>query len=206
MALRVWDEYKSEQLLAKELPVVNSFSYSLIGFKKAAYIWNKPIFVKIISNKAVHKFKAGALFYISSKRAFITQKSLILRRAKVLKAKKIIVQEKVYGKEFIVGIKDDAKFGKLIMFGIGGRLAEQLKDVSFRLLPITKKDFFSMLNDLKNQAMLSNLNRDKLWHFLKKLSTFASKNKDIAFIDLNPVIIDSDTKEPIIVDARIYKN
>ncbi|PIU22014.1 MAG: hypothetical protein COT14_03385 [Candidatus Diapherotrites archaeon CG08_land_8_20_14_0_20_30_16] len=204
MTLKILDEYKSELLLAKYLAVVKSYSYSLLQFKSAEYIWKKPIFIKIISDKAVHKLKSGALFQINSHQSFVKQKSLILHRAKQLKAKKIVIQEKVYGKEFIVGIKDDAKFGKLIMVGIGGRFAEQLKDVSFRLLPITKKDFQSMLNDLKNQAMLSSLNKDKFWLFVNKLVLFAHKHKEVAFIDLNPVIIESDTKNPIIVDARIY--
>lgn len=199
------DEFKSEQLLSKYLAVVKSYSYTPLQFKNAEYIWDKPIFVKIISDKAVHKVKSGALFQ-STPKVFAKQKFEILKRAKALKAKRIVVQEKIYGKEFIIGIKDDDKFGKLLMIGIGGRLAEQLKDVSFRLLPITKKDFDSMLQDLNNQAMLSNLNKGKLWLFVKDLVKFVhSKNgKDFVFIDLNPVIIDSDTKKPIIVDARLY--
>jgi hypothetical protein len=205
MVLKAMDEFKSESLLAKYLPVVKSYSYTPLQFKNLEYIWDKPIFIKIISDKAVHKVKSGALFQ-STQKVFEKQKLEVLKRAKVLKAKRIVVQEKVYGKEFIIGIKDDEKFGKLLMIGIGGRLAEQLKDVSFRVLPITKKDFDSMLQDLNNQAMLSNLNRAKLWLFIRDLVKFvhSKQGKDFVFIDLNPVIIDSDTKKPIIVDARLY--
>jgi len=202
--LKVIDEYKSEEMLSKHLDVVESFSFTLNEFKQELEVSRYPIFVKIISNKAVHKVKSGALFEFFSEQSFVKQKPLILRRAKQLKSNKIVIQEKIYGKEFIFGIKDDEKFGKLLMIGIGGRLAEQLKDVSFRVIPIRKTEFFSMLNDLKNQAMLSNLNKDKLWLFTSKLIAFANKHKEIAFIDLNPVIIESDTKKPIIVDARIY--
>jgi hypothetical protein len=207
MVPKAVDEFTSEKLLSKHLPVVKSYSYSLLQFNESKYIWPKPIYVKIISDLAVHKVKSGALFYIKSKAQFEKQKKLILQKAKKLKAKKIIVQEKIYGKEFIIGIKQDEKFGKLLMIGIGGKLAEQLKDVSFRLLPIEKKDFLGMLDDLKNQAMLSNLNKDKFWLFVKDLIKFVhSKNgKDFVFVDLNPVIIDSDSKLPIIVDARLYK-
>jgi len=203
MALKVIDEFNSEKLLAKDLPVVRSYSYTLLQFKTLEYSWSNTIFVKIISDKAIHKVKSNALFQLNNKLAFNKQKAFILERAKTLRAKRIVIQEKVYGKEFIVGIKNDEKFGKLLMIGIGGILAEQLKDVSFRVLPIQKKDFQSMLNDLKNQAMLSNLNKDKFWLFIQKLIKFTQKHK-VEFIDLNPVIIDSDTKNPIIVDARIY--
>jgi succinyl-CoA synthetase beta subunit len=203
MTLKVIDEFKSEQILAKDLPVVKSYSYTILQFKSAEYIWKNTIFIKIISDKAVHKVKSNAIFQVNNKNMFNKQKLLVLKRAKALKAKRIIIQEKIYGKEFIVGIKNDEKFGELLMIGIGGRLAEQLKDVSFRVLPIEKKDFQNMLNDLKNQAMLSNLNKDKFWVFIQKLIKFTQKHK-VEFIDLNPVIIDSDSKQPIIVDARIY--
>jgi len=207
MVPKAIDELTSENLLSKHLDVVKSYSYTFLKFKDAEYIWSKPIYVKIISDLAIHKVKSKAIFHITSKSQFAKQKAIILKRAKVLKAKKIIVQEKVYGKEFIVGIKQDPKFGKLLMIGIGGRLAEQLKDVSFRLLPIEKKDFFSMLDDLNNQAMLSNLNKNKFWLFVSDLIKFvhSKQGKDLVFVDLNPVIIDSDSKAPIIVDARLYK-
>lgn len=202
--LRIVDEYKSEQLLGKYLPVVKSYAYSLLKFKHLDFVWDDTIVVKIISDKIVHKAKAGGVFEIHSKKEFLKKKPLILKKARLLNANKIIIQQKIYGVELIVGIKEDAKFGKLLMVGVGGRFAEQLKDVSFRVLPIKRKDFESMLDDLKNQAMLSDLDRNKLWLFVRKLIDFVLKHKEIAIMDLNPVIIESDTKKPIIVDARIY--
>lgn len=205
MVVKVLDEYKSEELLSKELNVVKSYVFSLNEFKEDIYSNIYPIFVKIISDKAVHKVKSKAIFELKSEKDFEKQKSFILKRAKLLNAKKIVIQAKVYGDELIIGIKEDEKFGKLFMIGIGGKYAEQLKDVSFRVLPITKKDFLSQLKKLKNQAIIKKIDENKLWLFVNKLINFAQKHKDIVFIDLNPVIIDADTKIPIIVDARIYK-
>ena len=127
-----------------------------------------------------------------------------MRKAKLLTAKKIIIQEKVYGEELIFGVKEDNKFGRLIMLGIGGSSAEQLKDVVFRVLTIQKKDFVSMLNELKNKAIVLKLDSDKLWQFTNKLINFVQKHKEFVFVDLNPVIVDSNTGKPIIVDSRIY--
>ncbi len=204
MVLKVVDEYKSEEMLSKVLDVVSSYSFTLNEFKEELEISHYPIFVKIISNKAVHKVKSGALFEFLSDNAFVKQKPLILKRAKALGSKKIIIQEKIYGDELIIGIKEDAKFGKLLMIGLGGKFAEQLKDVSFRVLPITKKDFEKQILELKNKAVTTKININKLWLFTSKLIAFAHKHKEIVFIDLNPVIIEADTKKPIIVDARIY--
>jgi len=199
------DEYNSEKILSKYLNVVSSNQYDLHTFNKLDFKGKYPIFIKIISDNAVHKVKSNALFFVVSEKDFNKKKNNILLRARELKSNSIVIQEKVYGKEFIVGIKDDPKFGKLIMLGIGGKLAEQLKDVSFRSLPITKEDFYSMLDDLNNQAMISNLNKDKFWNFIEKLIVFVNNSgKKYSFIDLNPVIIDSDTKNPIVVDARLY--
>ena len=172
-------------------------------FKEEIYSNIYPIFVKIISDKAVHKVKSKAIVEITSENDLKTTMRNF-KRAKALDAKKIIIQEKIYGDELIIGIKEDEKFGKLVMLGLGGRYAEQLRDVSFRVLPITKKDFLSQLKELKNQAIIKKIDENKLWLFVKKLINFAQKNKNVVFIDLNPVIIETNTKKPIIVDARVY--
>ncbi len=203
--MKILDEHISEELLSKDLEVVKSYVFTLKEFNQDIYPNQYPIFVKIISDKAVHKVKSKAIVELKSEKEFLKQKSIILKRAIALKSKKILIQEKIYGDELIIGIKEDEKFGKLFMLGLGGKYAEQLKDVSFRVLPITKKDFLSQLKELKNQAIVTKINENKLWLFVSKLLKFSLKHKDIVFIDLNPVIIEQDTKKPIIVDARIYK-
>lgn len=205
MVLKVIDEFTSEKLLSKTLPVVKSYSFTLLEFKKEVIPINYPIFVKIISKNAVHKVKSGAIFSINSEKDLIKQKFAILNKARTLGARKIIIQEKIYGDELIVGIKEDPKFGKLIMLGMGGKNAEQLKDVAFRVLPIVKKDCLEMLSELRSQAVVKKIDENKLWTFVSKLVKFSENNGDIAFIDLNPVIIESDSQKPIIVDARIYR-
>lgn len=204
----IWDEYKSEQFLAKYVPVVKSVKVSTKELTKDSLPDIKyPCFLKIISPKAVHKAKQGLVFEIKSLQDFKAKKRKILLLSKKYSAKFAILQEKVFGEELIVGIKDDEKFGKLLMIGIGGRFAEKLNDVSFRVLPCAKKDLDSMLDDLHNKVVGYKINRNKLWLFVKNLiaTTKTKEGKRMKFIDLNPVILDANKEgKPIVVDARIY--
>lgn len=115
----------------------------------------------------------------------------------------LVVQKQVKGVEVIAGLKEDVVFGKVILFGSGGVLAELIKDVSFRVCPITEKDAEEMINETKAKKMLNGFrgvfaNIDKLKKFLVKLS-----HLDVKEIDLNPLIVN---KEGCwIVDARIFK-
>ena len=63
---------------------------------------------------------------------------------------RIIIQEGFEGIEMIVGLKSDDVFGKLLVVGFGGIFAEVKKDVSFRALPVTRKDIVQMIKDLKS--------------------------------------------------------
>ncbi len=204
----IWDEYKSEQFLSKYVPVVKSVKINVKDLQTFSFSGVKfPCFLKIISDKAVHKVKCGLVFELKSIKDFIKNKNKILLLSKKYSAKFVIVQEKVFGDELIVGIKEDAKFGKLLMIGIGGKFAEKLNDVSFRVLPVTKKDVLVMLNDLYNKSVVSKVDVNMLWLFVKKLIAVLStkEGKKIKFIDLNPVILDANKEgKPIIVDARIY--
>jgi len=202
--LKVIDEYASEALLRKYLPVVDSLVFTQNKFKQNVDIKRYPVFVKIISNKAIHKVKAKAIFEIISAKDLAEKKATILRRARTLNAKRIVVQEKLYGYELIFGIKEDNKFGTLLLIGLGGVFAEQLKDTSLRVLPIKKSEFVSMIEELKNKAITLNLDINKLWLFASKLIKFVQTHKNIRYIDLNPVIVDYNTKKPVVVDARIY--
>ena len=58
------------------------------------------------------------------------------------------------GVELIVGIQNDSQFGPIIMVGMGGIMTEVMKDVAFRMLPITTSDAKSMLNELKGAQLL----------------------------------------------------
>jgi len=117
----------------------------------------------------------------------------------------IIVQESGKGFELTVGIYEDSQFGKVIMFGQGGIYVEALADVTFRLLPIKRKDAKSMIEELSiSKALFSPrqnyANLKSVEDFLIKVSDLTMRRPEIKELDLNPVFLAENMK---ICDARI---
>ena len=116
----------------------------------------------------------------------------------------LVVQKQIKGIELIVGLKKDPVFGKVILLGSGGILAELLKDVTFRVCPILKKDAKEMINEIKSKKILDGFRGEKIdTTELEKFLIQISKLEDINELDLNPIFVN---KEGCwIVDARIIK-
>ncbi len=117
---------------------------------------------------------------------------------------KIIVQEVIEGIEMIVGLKNDAVFGKLLVVGFGGIFAEVQRDVSFRALPVSRKDVVSMVQNLKGFKIFSARGKrydlEKFYTLIEKIVHLANK-KNIKELDLNPIVVGKDGS--FVVDARI---
>ncbi len=120
---------------------------------------------------------------------------------------KIIIQENLDGIEMLVGLKSDAVFGELLVVGFGGVFAEVKKDVSFRALPVSRKDIVEMIKDLRGFEIF----KTRIWKYdIEKLVTFVEKvaylgsNLKVKELDLNPVIVGENSVK--LVDARIELN
>lgn len=124
---------------------------------------------------------------------------------KELKSNKVLVQKYTSGKEILLGIKKDPTFGHVIVFGIGGIYTEILKDVSYKVVPLERKDALDMLNEIKFKGLLTarggKINENLIVNNILKLSDLAKKNKEIAELDINPLLVDE--KSAIVADARI---
>ncbi|MBI4498883.1 MAG: acetate--CoA ligase family protein [Chloroflexi bacterium] len=111
------------------------------------------------------------------------------------------------GTEVILGMTKDPQFGPVLMFGLGGILVEVLKDVSFRIVPITRRDAQQMIREIKafpvlqGYRSLAPADLDALENLLLKLSEFADHNPEVKELDLNPVFAYS--SGAVAVDARI---
>ena len=111
------------------------------------------------------------------------------------------------GIEVIIGMTKDQTFGPVLIFGLGGVLVEVLKDVSFGVTPLVKKDASDMINEIKGRKLLEGYRgqdpADKpcLEDMLMKLSAFVDGKPEIAEIDMNPVFAYKDGA--MVVDARI---
>ena len=111
------------------------------------------------------------------------------------------------GVEVIVGISQDAQFGPVLMFGLGGVFVEVLKDVAFRIVPITPRDAHQMVRDIKGYPVLEGFRGQEpadvaaLEQLLLRVSEFAEQHPEVAELDLNPIFAYKDGA--LAVDARV---
>jgi acyl-CoA synthetase (NDP forming) len=111
------------------------------------------------------------------------------------------------GTEVIIGMTKDPSFGPVLMFGLGGIFVEVLKDVSFRIVPISSTDAAEMIEEIKGKKLLEGYRgsdpADKpcLQDILVKLSAFVDATPGIEEIDMNPVF--AYKTGAVVVDARI---
>ena len=175
-----------------------------------------PVVLKIVSPDILHKSDAGGVKVdIKDKAAVRKAYQTILKNAKKYKEDAnihgVVIQEMApWGTETIVGSVNDPTFGATVMFGLGGIFVEVLKDVTFRVAPISNKEAQNMLDEIKSSPILDGargeLPRDKE-ALAKVLTNYAYMSTDpadeIAESDANPVLVYEEGKGVKVVDARI---
>jgi len=111
------------------------------------------------------------------------------------------------GIEVIIGMSQDAQFGPVLMFGLGGVLVEVLRDVAFRIVPVTENDARAMIREIRGYQLLQGyrgqpaVDIPSLEQLLVKVSRFIAANPRVKELDLNPVIAYPDGA--VAVDVRI---
>ena len=122
--------------------------------------------------------------------------------------KAVLVQELVRGsRELMVGMTRDAQFGPCVMFGLGGIFTEILKDISFRVAPIEKRDAREMMQEIKGYKILENVrgmpaaDLEALSEILIRVGDMGLENDAIREIDVNPLILSG--SKPVAVDALV---
>ncbi|MBI4016848.1 MAG: acetate--CoA ligase family protein [Candidatus Aenigmarchaeota archaeon] len=127
-----------------------------------------------------------------------------------LRKHEVLVQEHIKGIELIAGLKKDAAFGHAIMLGLGGIYVELLKDITFRICPITTTDAEQMIDELKSKKILKGVrglpkaNKKELIDTLVALSKVPLKHPEINELDINPLIVNA--KGAFAVDVRVLTN
>ncbi len=123
----------------------------------------------------------------------------------------VLVQEMIRGdREFVIGMSRDPQFGPCVMFGIGGIFTEVIKDVTFRVAPLTELDAEEMIDEIRMKKLLGEfrgspaVDRTALVRALVGIGEIGYGNDRIAEIDINPVIIDGG--RPVAVDALVVLN
>ena len=109
----------------------------------------------------------------------------------------------------VCGIATDPQYGPMLMFGLGGVFVEVMKDVSFRIAPITDADAHDMVRAVKAYKLLQGARGtmpadiSKVEETLLRLSQLVADLPFIDELDINPLMISEKTGEPIAVDGRI---
>jgi acetyl-CoA synthetase (ADP-forming) len=110
-------------------------------------------------------------------------------------------------RELIAGLATDPQFGRTVMLGLGGVLAEAIADVAFRLVPLSRIDAEELIDDLATQKLLGEfrgepaVDRAKLVDVLVGLSQAAEADPAIVSVDVNPLIVVGG--DPVAVDALV---
>jgi len=168
---------------------------------------------KILSDDIVHKSDAGGVkINIPNDKlgTVIIEYHKMIENIKTkfpnAKIDGIYIQEMVEsGIECIIGIKEDPQFGKVIVFGMGGIYAEVFKDISMRVLPISKEDAHEMITETKiykilNGARGKRYDIDAITDTIMKVSQMSDRH-DIKELDINPLVVHE--HGVVALDARI---
>jgi len=161
-----------------------------------------PVALKVQSPDISHKTEAKAVrLALASDSDIAAAYDEILRNAKACKANAriegVLVQEMVAGGiEAILGVTNDKMFGPAVMFGLGGIFAEVVKDVTFRLAPVTKPAALEMIAEIRGYAVLTgargapHADIDALADTIVRVSALAVDLKDcVAELDINPLFV-----------------
>ncbi len=175
-----------------------------------------PVVLKIWSPDIVHKSDVGGVrLGLKSAQEVMDAFDLMMYRIpkKVPHANilGVFVQQMVKGggKEVILGMNRDPRFGPLMMFGMGGVMVEVMKDVSFYLAPLTDDEALQMLISTRTYKMLQGVRGQEgvdieaIAEGLQRLSQLVTEFPQIQELDINPFVVGPEGTVPIAVDARM---
>jgi len=192
--------------------LVNSADEAVKAAKKIGF----PLVMKVVSPQILHKTDVGGVKVgidnVQDVKKIFNDMFGRLSKKKGVHVKGILLEKMVpKGVELIVGIQNDSQFGPVIMTGMGGIMTEVMKDVAFRMLPITTSDAKSMLNELKGSKLLRGfrgsepIDLNMVAKMLVQIGKLGTENADfINSIDFNPVVVYP--KSHYVVDAKIILN
>ncbi|MBU7013576.1 MAG: acetate--CoA ligase family protein [Theionarchaea archaeon] len=174
-----------------------------------------PVVMKIVSEDIIHKTEVGGVRVgISSVDEVREAYTDIMTRARKkypdANVRGIIVCDMVEkGVETILGMSSDPQFGPVVMFGLGGIYVEVLKDVSFRVAPLSRRDAQEMLQEIRATPLLYGVRGGEkkdiasLEEAIYRLGLLAAGIPEIAEMDINPLMVLDKQKGCKVVDARM---
>jgi acyl-CoA synthetase (NDP forming) len=203
-------EYESKKLLSEYgIPISREMLVgNETGLREAIGKIGFPLVIKACAPNLSHKTERGLVSVdIRNEIEAISEFQRIMADTKDDGAS-VLVQEMVRGqRELVMGLTRDIQFGPCVMFGLGGIFTEILKDVSFRVAPIEKRDALDMMGEIKARKILDAVrgmppaDMDSLAEMLISVGNMGLEQENIKEIDINPVILAG--SRPIAVDALV---
>ena len=174
-----------------------------------------PVVIKIASPQILHKTDVGGVVVGIEN----TDELISAYERVTANARKFFPQADIWGvlvqemlppsRELILGMNRDSQFGPLLMTGLGGVYVEVLKDVSFRLAPVSEEDVLDMLRELKSYWLLKGARGeppadiDAVIESMLRVSQLVTDFPEITELDINPLRVLEDGKGCLAADARI---
>jgi len=194
-----------------EKPLAKSEEEAVVISNRLGY----PVVLEVESPQIIHKTEVGGI-KLNIKDAEGVRKAYreilesVRKLAPEATIKGVIVRKMIpQGKEVIVGMHRDPVFGPVIMFGAGGILVELMKDVSFRIAPVSMEDAEEMMKETKVYALLkgfrgeSESDIESVKEVILRVSKLALDFPEISDIDVNPLFTYEKGKGCIAVDVKI---
>jgi acetyl coenzyme A synthetase (ADP forming)-like protein len=179
---------------------------------RAAAAVGYPVVMKVISPDIVHKSDAGGVLTgigddAGATNAFETISSAVRERSPEARIEGVMIEQQLpRGLELLIGGKSDPSFGKVITFGIGGTMVELLRDVSIRVLPISREEIREMVREIHGYPLIKGFrggkarDEDALVNILEQACRLFFEHDDVMEFDINPLILYE--KGACAVDAR----
>lgn len=173
-----------------------------------------PVVMKIVSPQISHKSDMGGVkINLTNKKdvanAFFDITTRVRNILPSAHIDGVLIQEMVpKGKEVIIGVSSDPQFGHMIMFGMGGIYVEVLKDISFRIAPLSREDAHDMIRETKSFPLLRGVRGEAeadieaIENSLLVLSQMAEDFPQIIEADINPLLVKSRGEGVVAIDAR----
>ena len=204
-------EYEAKSLLKEySIPVAKEVLIKeKEELKDAVEAIGYPLVMKGCSSEITHKTEEGLIFTdIRNEEEASRTFDEIHKKIRSLKDGAILIQEMVQGeRELMVGMIRDVQFGPSVMFGLGGIFTEILRDVSFRVAPLSIEEAMEMMREINARKILDHVRGmpavdvEKLAEVIVNVGKIGLENEHVKEMDINPLIISGST--PVAVDALI---
>ncbi len=178
--------------------------------KKASEKIGFPLVLKVDAEGIIHKSDVGGVALdLKTERALLAAHKRMAKKFAKARPDFILQEYMKGGREVIMGIKGNEGLAPMLMFGLGGVFVETMKDVQFRLAPLSEEEAFDAIRSIKGYPILEGVRGEKaadiakLAEILVRLTQLGSDFPEIDEMDINPILAFEKGKGAVVVDARM---